>query len=61
MANPSPTRADRDETRWLGHAAFALSLVSTVVYFSTSLGIRHFVAFLLDGLGRVLRIFGHGG
>ena len=38
--------------------AFALTVLSMLVYFSTSIGIRRFIAFLVDGVVRVAKLLG---
>jgi len=61
MPLPSePVVAEDDVDRWPGRVAFGLALVSMLTYYATSLGVRHFVAFVVDNVGRALRAFGHG-
>lgn len=45
------------EARW-ARVAFALSGLSTLVYFASSQGIRNFVAFLVEGIVKFARLFG---
>lgn len=45
------------DTRWAA-VAFGLSAFSALVYFAASVGIRNFVAFLVDGVVRFAHLFG---
>ncbi len=60
MTDPSTPAQDPGRPRWLGPAAFGLGLVSTVVYYASSQGIRHFATFAVDAFSKALKAFGHG-
>ncbi|MEO8936603.1 MAG: hypothetical protein ABI277_16385 [Burkholderiaceae bacterium] len=38
--------------------AFALSVVSALVYFATSLGVHNFIVFVVVGVARLQRLLG---
>ncbi len=57
-AGAAEDAADRDGAARWGTVAFAASCLSALIYFATSLGIRNFVGFLVDGAVKFARLFG---